>query len=61
MPSLRLRCRDAHRLLSLRRDARLGRIESLGLWLHLAACASCRNVGRSLQWLGRAARGLDRD
>jgi hypothetical protein len=60
MARLRIDCREADRLLSLRKDARLAGTERLSLWLHLSYCAACRTVRRNLDFLSGAVRRLDR-
>lgn len=59
MARLRIDCREADRLLSLRKDAGLAAAERLALWLHLNYCAACRTVRRNLDFLSRAIRHLD--
>jgi hypothetical protein len=53
---LRLKCRQAARLLSEGLDRPLAAGEAWPLRLHLLACANCRNYGKQLQFLRRATR-----
>ena len=53
-------CRQAHWLLSRRRDARLPWPDRWRLRLHLSICDWCSRVARHFEFLSRAARGLGR-
>ena len=59
MPRVLIDCREAQRLLSLRRDTTLRPVERCVLWLHLKACDWCSIVERNLAFLARALRRLD--
>lgn len=55
-------CRETSALLSQRQDRALGLVERVGLYLHLAACAGCRQFGRQLAFMRAALRRyLDRN
>ena len=47
-------CRETSALLSQRQDRALGLAERVGLYVHLAACAGCRQFSRQLAFM-RAA------
>jgi len=47
-------CRETSALLSQKQDRALSLVERAGLYLHLAACAGCRQFGRQLAFM-RAA------
>jgi hypothetical protein len=49
-------CRETSALLSQRQDRALGLAERMGLYLHLAACAGCRQFGRQLVFMRTALR-----
>ena len=57
---LTLRCEAASELASHAMDEPLSRLESLALWGHLLACASCRRFRRQIQLLRTASRLRDR-
>jgi anti-sigma factor RsiW len=44
-----MRCRKAHKLLSLRMDGRLSARRAADLELHLASCASCASAAEQIQ------------
>ena len=56
-----LSCKDTSRLLSQAEDRRLGLGERLGVRLHLAICASCRNAARQFRFLRQAMRRFAED
>lgn len=51
-----LSCKQTAYLLSQNQDQPLGLAERLGLRMHLAMCAGCRNLGRQMDFLRRACR-----
>lgn len=53
---LRIRCREATRLLSEAQDRPLGMLERWPLQAHLLACSNCRNFEAQLAFLRRALR-----
>jgi len=55
---LRIPCRHAHELLSLRMDQPLAGGDRLRLWLHLKFCALCSRVEGQLDFMRRAVRRL---
>jgi hypothetical protein len=57
MSPLRLRCREAARLLLERENRSLTVLERLGLRLHLGVCEMCTRFDRQLRLMNRA---LDR-
>jgi hypothetical protein len=57
---IKIDCRQAHWLLSRRRDDPLPAGDRLRLWLHLAICDWCSRVARHFDFLSRALKGLDR-
>lgn len=59
--TLRLKCRDAARLLSERTDRPLARSEALRLRLHLMACRTCRRVEDQFDVLRQALRRMTAD
>ena len=55
-------CRETSALLSQKQDRALSLVERVGLYLHLAACAGCRQFGRQLAFMRTAFKHyLDRD
>lgn len=55
---LRIKCREAHQLLSERMDRPMTAIERLRLWLHLRVCDMCSKVERQLGLMQSAIRRL---
>jgi predicted anti-sigma-YlaC factor YlaD len=49
-------CREAAALVSQSMDRKLGRLERVGVVLHLAICTSCRRFSRSVHVLRQALR-----
>lgn len=49
-------CKEATRLMSLKRDRPLTFQERLSLRLHLAMCGACRNCDRQFELLHRVGR-----
>jgi hypothetical protein len=59
MARIRIDCRQAHWLLSQRRDGPLRLSERLALWVHLRYCDVCTTVARQFRLLSEAVRRLD--
>jgi hypothetical protein len=59
MARFRIDCRQAHWLLSQRRDAPLRPTDRLVLWLHLRYCDVCSTVARQFRFLSAVVRRLD--
>lgn len=55
---LRIRCKEAHQLLSERMDRPISAAERLRLWLHLRFCDMCSKVERQLGFMQSAIRRL---
>jgi len=53
-------CKDVSKLLSDRLDQRLGRMDTLGLRLHLAMCNACSQVARQFELLRKGTAELPR-
>ena len=55
-------CRETSALLSQKQDRALSLVERVGLYLHLAACAGCRQFDRQLAFMRAALKHyLDRN
>ncbi len=55
---LKITCRQAQALLSLRQDRGIGPLQALKLRLHLTVCDWCSRVARQFRFLSEAIRRI---